>query len=291
MSSAQETEKEQLKEQVEALEKEVELLRGKKEVELVGDRYEEHDWQKICNIDFEGTRDPADLRCFWQNFLHPSINKSPWSRQEVQQLKEVSRRHQDHNWDHIAQDLGTGRTAFMCLQTYQRFVSDSLKRRRWTEAEDRLLRELVNKMRIGNYIPYTQISYFMEGREPAQLIYRWNQVLDPNIKKGPWSPKEDQLLLRAVARHGERNWWKIRLEVPGRTDSSCRDRYHDTLKEGVKRGGFDAQENELLLKLVEKHGVGRWAKIAAEIPNRSDAQCLRAWKRAVRRSLASAAVR
>lgn len=33
-----------------------------------------------------------------------------------------------------------------------------------------------------------------------------------------------QLLLDAVSRHGEKNWWKIRLEVPGRTDSACRDR-------------------------------------------------------------------
>lgn len=33
-----------------------------------------------------------------------------------------------------------------------------------------------------------------------------------------------QLLLDAVSHHGEKNWWKIRLEVPGRTDSACRDR-------------------------------------------------------------------
>ena len=50
----------------------------------------------------------------------------------------------------------TGRTAFLCLQTYQRFASDSLRRSNWTPAEDALLRELVDKMRIGNFIPYTQ---------------------------------------------------------------------------------------------------------------------------------------
>lgn len=50
----------------------------------------------------------------------------------------------------------TGRTAFLCLQTFQRFVSDSLRRGSWTPTEDTLLRELVDKMRIGNFIPYTQ---------------------------------------------------------------------------------------------------------------------------------------
>lgn len=44
----------------------------------------------------------------------------------------------------------------MCLQMFQRFVSDALKRGVWTPEEDTQLRELVDKMRIGNFIPYTQ---------------------------------------------------------------------------------------------------------------------------------------
>uniref|UniRef100_A0A8C2WHF8 snRNA-activating protein complex subunit 4 n=1 Tax=Cyclopterus lumpus TaxID=8103 RepID=A0A8C2WHF8_CYCLU len=216
---------------------------SKKDNELVGGRYDEHDWPKISNIDFEGTREAEDIYSFWQNFLHPSISKRKWSQEEVQQLKEVSRRHGERHWDTIASELRTGRTAFLCLQTFQRFVSDSLKRGIWTPDEDVLLRELVDKMRIGNFIPYTQMSYFMEGRDPAQLIYRWNQVLDPSLKKGFWTKEEDQLLLHAVSRFGEKDWWKIRFEVPGRTDTS------------------------------------RWAKIAAEIPHRYDAQCLREWRR------------
>ncbi|KAM8886957.1 snRNA-activating protein complex subunit 4 isoform 2-T2 [Spinachia spinachia] len=279
LSRAAETDKEPLRQQMDSLEREIELLREKTEDQLVGDRFDEHDWQKISNIDFEGTRDAEDIRCFWQNFLHPSISKTKWSKEEVQQLKEISRRHGERDWETIATELGTGRTAFLCLQTFQRFVSDSLKNGPWTPDEDALLRELVDKMRIGNFIPYTQMSYFMEGRDPAQLIYRWNQVLDPSLKRGFWTKEEDQLLLNAVSRFGERDWWKIRFEVPGRTDSGCRDRYYDCLKAETKRGPFDQQEKELLQLLVEKHGVGRWAKIAAEIPHRNDAQCLREWKK------------
>ncbi|XP_041644041.1 snRNA-activating protein complex subunit 4 isoform X2 [Cheilinus undulatus] len=230
LSSAKEEDRQQLQQQIDSLEKEIDMLKMKKEEELTGERYDEHDWQKIANID-------------------------------------------------------TGRTAFMCLQTFQRFISGSLKHRSWTPAEDALLKELVEKMRIGNFIPYTQMSYFMEGREPSQLIYRWNHVLDPSIKKGPWTKKEDELLLRAVAHYGEKDWWRIRLEVPGRTDSSCRDRYLDCLRADLKRTPFDKQEKELLLQLVEKHGVGHWAKIAAEIPHRSDAQCLREWKKLTRKLL------
>uniref|UniRef100_A0A3P8VJQ1 HTH myb-type domain-containing protein n=1 Tax=Cynoglossus semilaevis TaxID=244447 RepID=A0A3P8VJQ1_CYNSE len=72
-------------------------------------------------------------------------------------------------------------TAFMCLQTYQRFVSKTVKRSKWTPDEDNQLRELVEKMRIGNFIPYTQ------------LIYRWNHVLDPTLRKGHWTKEEDRV--------------------------------------------------------------------------------------------------
>uniref|UniRef100_H3C9V0 Small nuclear RNA activating complex, polypeptide 4 n=1 Tax=Tetraodon nigroviridis TaxID=99883 RepID=H3C9V0_TETNG len=244
--SAAEGAKQQLQDQITNLETEIEMLREKKEKDLIGDRYVELDWQKISNVDFEGTRDADDLRCFWQNFLHPSINKSGWSQEEVHTLKQLSRKYQERQWESIAEELGTGRTAFMCLQTFQRFASDSLKRCTWTPAEDALLKELVEKMRIGNFIPYTQMSYFMESREPAQLIYRWNNVLDPSLRKGPWTPEEDQLLLRAVSRYGEKDWWKIRMEVPGRHDGACRDsRYFDCLKADTKRGPFDKLETEL----------------------------------------------
>ncbi|XP_047237551.1 snRNA-activating protein complex subunit 4 isoform X2 [Girardinichthys multiradiatus] len=280
--SAQEADRQQLTEQIDSLEKEIQLLRKKSEEELIGERYEEHDWQKISNIDFEGTKDAEDIRLFWQNFLHPSINKTPWSNEEVQQLNEICRRNEERRWERIAEELETGRTAFMCLQMFQRYVSNSLKRSSWTPEEDDQLRELVQKMRIGNFIPYTQISYFIEGREPTQLIYRWNQVLDPSLKRGPWTKEEDRLLLQAVSCHGEKCWWKVRLEVPGRTDSACRDRYLDCLKKSIKKGPFERHEVELLKELVEKHGVGRWAKIAAEIPHRLDAQCMRQWRKLTR---------
>lgn len=83
-------------------------------------------------------------------------------------------------------------------------------------------------------------------------------------------------------------------------------RYLDCLKKNIKKGPFERHEVELLEQLVKKHGVGevlmmmmmmnhllfgseltvcvsgRWAKIAAEIPHRLDAQCLREWRKLVR---------
>ncbi|XP_023392208.1 snRNA-activating protein complex subunit 4-like isoform X2 [Pteropus vampyrus] len=108
----------------------------------------------------------------------------------------------------------TGRSAFQCLQKLQQH-SKASRRKEWTEQEDRMLTQLVQEMRVGSHIPYRKIVYYMEGRDSMQLIYRWTKSLDPSLKKGFWAPEEDAKLLRAVAKYGEQDWFKIRAEVPG----------------------------------------------------------------------------
>ncbi|KAK7165013.1 hypothetical protein R3I94_003408 [Phoxinus phoxinus] len=270
--------KEELKKQIEFIEQEIAKISTLKDDQLVGEQHDDHDWEKISNIDFEGLRQADDLKRFWQNFLHPFINKSVWKQDEIDKLKGIVEEFNCCHWDKIAKALGTNRTAFMCFQTYQRYISKTFRRKEWTPEEDQILKDLVEKMRIGNFIPYMQMSYFMVGRDGSQLSYRWSSVLDPSLKKGPWSKEEDQLLRNAVAKYGTREWGKIRIEVPGRTDGACRDRYLDCLQENVKKGPWSKEEVELLKQKVEKYGVGKWSKIASEIPNRIDCQCLNKWK-------------
>ncbi|XP_026067901.1 snRNA-activating protein complex subunit 4 isoform X2 [Carassius auratus] len=278
MSRADDEGKEELKKQIDLIEKEIAEISALRDDQLLGNRHDDHDWEKISNIDFEGLREAEDLKRFWQNYLHPSINKSVWKQDEIDKLKRIVEEYNCCHWDKIAEALGTNRTAFMCFQTYQRYISKAFRKKEWTKEEDEILRKLVEKMKIGNFIPYIQMSFFMEGRDGSQLAYRWTSVLDPSIKKGPWSKEEDQLLRNAVAKYGTKEWGKIRLEVPGRTDGACRDRYLDCLQENVKKGPWSEEEVELLKEKVAKYGVGKWTKIASEIPNRIDCQCLSKWK-------------
>ncbi|KAM9083897.1 snRNA-activating protein complex subunit 4 isoform 2-T5 [Megaptera novaeangliae] len=204
---------------------------------------------------FEGSRGAQEIRRFWQNCEHPSINKQEWSAQEVEQLKGIAARHGHLNWQRIAKELGTWRSAFQCLQKHQQH-SPALKRSAWTQEEDRALAQLVQQMRVGSHIPYRRIVYYMEGRDSMQLIYRWTKSLDPGLKKGLWAPEEDAKLLQAVAKYGEQDWFKIREEVPGRSDVQCRDRYLRRLHFSLKKGRWNSKEEEKLIELIEKYGVG-----------------------------------
>nr|XP_012421439.1 PREDICTED: snRNA-activating protein complex subunit 4 [Odobenus rosmarus divergens] len=277
-----EAERQVLEKQSREAEREVQDIRQLPEEALLGNRLDSHDWEKISNVNFEGGRSAEEIRKFWQNFEHPSINKQEWSGQEVDQLKALAAKHGHLQWQKIAKELGTNRSAFQCLQKYQQH-NKALKRKEWTREEDRLLTQLVQEMRVGSHIPYRRIVYYMEGRDSMQLIYRWTKSLDPSLKKGFWAPEEDAKLLRAVAKYGEQDWFKIREEVPGRSDAQCRDRYLRRLHFSLKKGRWNASEEGKLLELIEKYGVGHWAKIASELPHRTGSQCLSKWKIMVRK--------
>uniref|UniRef100_A0A672V3Z2 snRNA-activating protein complex subunit 4 n=1 Tax=Strigops habroptila TaxID=2489341 RepID=A0A672V3Z2_STRHB len=272
-----EMEKQILEKQIKEVEREIEAINQLPESDLLGNRFDEHDWEKISNIHFDGQRSPEELKKFWQNWEHPSINKKEWTEEEIERLKKIAANHGYLDWQAIAQELGTNRTPFQCLQKYQVYNKD-LKRKEWTKGEDQMLLELVQEMRVGSHIPYKKIAYYMEGRDSAQLIYRWTKSVDPSLKKGPWTPEEDAMLLAAVKKYGERDWYKIRTEVPGRSDAQCRDRYLKALHCDVKKGKWSLKEEEQLIELVQKHGLGHWSKIASELPHRTGSQCLSKWK-------------
>lgn len=50
---------------------------------------------------------------FWQNYLHPSINKSTWKQDEIEKLAAVAEEHNCCNWEKIAEALGVGTTLFI----------------------------------------------------------------------------------------------------------------------------------------------------------------------------------
>ncbi|XP_053551883.1 snRNA-activating protein complex subunit 4 [Bombina bombina] len=277
VDSKDEMAKKILTKQIQETETEIEDINHLPEESLLGERLTDHDWDKISKINFEGVHSAEKLKMIWQNREHPHISKVEWAEEEIDKLQKISLKHNYVNWQAIADELGTNRTAFQCLQKFQQHNKE-FKKKEFTKDEDEMLTHLVQQMRVGNHIPYQKISYFMEGRDGMQLLYRWSKSLDPNLKRGFWSPSEDEMLLKAVAKYGEKEWYKIRLEVPGRSDMQCRERYKKGLHADLKKGKWSFEEHKKFLELVEKYGVGRWTKIASELTHRTGSQCLSKWK-------------
>ncbi|KAF7814061.1 transcription factor WER-like [Senna tora] len=70
------------------------------------------------------------------------------------------------------------------------------------------------------------------------------------INKGTWTKEEDEILFTYVTLHGERKWREV-AQFSGlkRCAKSCRYRYLNYLKPGLKRGDISEDEQDLIIEL------------------------------------------
>jgi transcription factor MYB, plant len=70
------------------------------------------------------------------------------------------------------------------------------------------------------------------------------------LKKGRWSTEEDKRLTAYVLRYGHWNWRQLpKFAGLARNGNSCRQRWLNHLRPGVKRGPFSENEEAVIIKL------------------------------------------
>ncbi|CAL5005286.1 unnamed protein product [Urochloa decumbens] len=100
----------------------------------------------------------------------------------------------------------------------------------------------------------------------------------PAVRKGPWAPEEDEVLMRHVQEHGPREWSSIRSKgLLPRTGKSCRLRWVNKLRPDLKTGcKFSAEEERVVIDLQAQFG-NKWAKIATYLHGRTDNDVKNFW--------------
>ncbi|KAJ1381498.1 SANT/Myb domain [Sesbania bispinosa] len=85
------------------------------------------------------------------------------------------------------------------------------------------------------------------------------------LKKGPWTPAEDDILVDYVKKHGEGNWNAVHKHTGLlRCGKSCRLRWTNHLRPNLKKGAFTTEEERLIAELHAKMG-NKWARMAAHL--------------------------
>ncbi|KAJ7591281.1 hypothetical protein C8J56DRAFT_858778 [Mycena floridula] len=214
-------------------------------------------------------RTADDCRVKWLGELHPKINREEWEDEELAKLQSIVDNIEGDkiDWVKVAKELGTNRMPVECMRramTRKYYV--------WDEAGENKLREGIALYGIDNWNLVAR--HVSEDTTGHQCILRHARI-NPKLKRGNWTPEEDERLASAVAGYGS-SWPDVAAAMPGRTSDMCRDRWSETKTASASMTGFTkwtVEEDKTLIDAVAKHG-NAWTKISLQFGDKfSDKQC------------------
>lgn len=105
------------------------------------------------------------------------------------------------------------------------------------------------------------------------------------MRKGLWSPDEDEKLRKCIATRMSGSWSDVARNAGlQRCGKSCRRRWMNHLRPDLKRGKFTQDEIRLVIKLHQGFG-NKWSEIAAHLVGRTDNDVKNLWNTQIKRQL------
>ena len=114
-----------------------------------------------------------------------------------------------------------------------------LKKGQWSYQEDKLLKQWV---KLNGPKDWEACGRFIHGRKGKQCREHWNNCLNPELKKGCWSPEEDFLIMFFYEKC-KGSWKKIVPLFQGRIENSIKNRFYSQLRKYATKN-FERSERK-----------------------------------------------
>lgn len=231
------------------------------------------DWERVAmQVPFHTA---SDCRTRWQFVQSPGVNNARWTTAEKKELFAYVDSTPTLSWEEAAAKLGTGRTGYQALETYQRGAKRSME---WTPELDQELMQAARTYGPDWKTIAQQLGY------PVGCAFlchqRHNKLKSSAMVMGRWSAEEDAALRAAVAQFGC-DWKRVEICVHGRTGQQCRERWVGRLAnipEGEKKAArrtWTKEEDDRLRACVGK--CHTWVEVAAYVGGRTDKMVRERW--------------
>mmetsp|Transcript_13843 Transcript_13843/g.16776 ORF Transcript_13843/g.16776 Transcript_13843/m.16776 type:complete len:362 (-) Transcript_13843:86-1171(-) len=149
-----------------------------------------------------------------------------------------------------------------------------IKKLPWSKSEDDQLVKAVQENSTGKTNPdgslivditWGEIAAKIPNRNAKQCRERWCFNLDPCIKRGHWTIREDAILIKAQQTFGNQ-WIQVARFLKGRTENSVKTRFKSIIRAGERE--WTKQEDDIIEQMHAKIG-SKWSIIQNMLPGRS----------------------
>ncbi|KAL9658031.1 hypothetical protein ABK040_012270 [Willaertia magna] len=92
-----------------------------------------------------------------------------------------------------------------------------------------------------------------------------------------WTKGENELLIKAIEKYGEKKWNEIAKMVGTKNSDQCNQHWWRVLNPKISKKPWTEEEDVLLVDKVREYGESAWKTIADSLKGRTDIQCRHRW--------------